>query len=180
MEFQALLEPLLAQYAAQPAFLLGPHRISYGILRRRICSVSRSLLALGYGPGSRVVYLRAADQFYVEFFLACAQIGAAFCPLSPRMPPDLLLSAVGAVNGDLFVADLDFLDLLSCHGYSLNRQNAISFSSSRRYLSYANLTKKQLLLPPQKIPPQTLALCLYDEDTASTECTSYLDLCLYF
>ena len=180
MEIQTILDTLFAQYASQPAFLLGPHRITYGVLRRRVCSVSRSLLALGCGPGSRVVYLRAADNFYVEFFLACVQIGAAFCPLSPKMPRDQLLAAVAAAKGTFFAADRDMLDFLSDQGgYPLSRQNAITFSSSRKYLSYVNLTKKQLALPVQSVPPQSPALCFYNETAGSVYSISLQSLAQY-
>lgn len=78
MSLQELLRDICAEYGSRIAIASDGPPIPYAVLRRRIDSISRSLLELGCGPGAHIVYLRCAGHAYVELLFAAAPGSAPF------------------------------------------------------------------------------------------------------
>ena len=92
--------------------------MTYGVLELRANRLARWLQARGIGPGSFVATLlpRAADTIVV--FLAILKAGAAFVPLDPGYPPDLLSFIVSDADPGVVIADAALLQDCDGGGWS--------------------------------------------------------------
>lgn len=66
------------------AVVCGTHRATYRELEDRARRLAAELTARGVRPGDRVVWLGKNCHIVLETLLACARVGAMFCPLNWR------------------------------------------------------------------------------------------------
>lgn len=71
----------------QPAVVCGPTRLTYCELDERVDRLAAGLAARGAEPGARVLWLGLNCHMVLEAFLACARLGAIFCPVNWRQSP---------------------------------------------------------------------------------------------
>ena len=180
MSLQELLRDICAEYGSRIAIASDGPPIPYAVLRRRIDSISRSLLELGCGPGAHIVYLRCAGHAYVELLFAAAQIGAVFCPVSPRTEPERLLARLKRFAPDLVVADRDVVaGLREELSPLLPLRRVVVYPASRRFLSYQSLTRKQLVLGRYPVEDAAPVTALLDEGSERIRTVSYGELGAY-
>lgn len=70
------------------AAALGDSSLTFGALQELATDVANRLSAVDVGPGDRVVVWSATSLDVVPVYVACAQIGAVFCPMSPLFTAD--------------------------------------------------------------------------------------------
>jgi fatty-acyl-CoA synthase len=86
----ALVRRPARRHADSPALETGSVRISYRDLERLSDALARQLVALGVGPGDRVMLMLSASAEYVISFLAVTTAGAIAVPVPPTVGPDRL------------------------------------------------------------------------------------------
>lgn len=179
MSLQDLLWEIFDEYAGRTAVAADGPAVTYAVLRRRIDSISRSLLEWGCQPGWKIAYLRCAGHAYVELLFAAAQIGAVFCPLSPRTEPGLLLERLDALRPQVVVLDPDLLTALEEGRLQRLTHRIVVYPSAHRLLSYQGLTRKQLVLRRVEGEQEWPVLRLLDEDSGQAETVNYGQLHAY-
>lgn len=178
MLFQTLFRKLTGRYASQPAISMDGECMSYAALRQRVDSLSYSLRSLGCQAGDKIVYARCAGVPYVETFLAAVQIGAVFCPVSPRSQPEEFLGTLRGVGPDFLLADPDLLEVIGQElPFILPPKRTITFVRSRRYLRYQSLMRHHFVLGQVDIPEQAPAAAVWDEQFCCLKQFSHGQLC---
>ena len=178
MQFQAMFRDLADRFAGRTAAALDGERESYAVLRRRVDALSHSLRTMGCKAGSRVVYAKCAGIPYLEVFLAAVQLGAVFCPLSPRLPTEDFLQNLNRVEPDFLLAETDLLHLVTAElPACLPRQHCIAFGSTRQFVSYQSLVRRQFVFGQVVLPEDTPAIAILNEETGQTEWTTHAQLC---
>lgn len=79
----------------QTAAVCGETRLTYRELDERVDRLAAGLAARGAEPGERVLWLGLNCHTVLEAFLACARLGAIFCPVNWRQSPEELAFVVG-------------------------------------------------------------------------------------
>lgn len=178
MQFQAMFRDFADRFAGQTAAALDGERESYAALRRRVDALSHSLRTMGCKVGSRVVYAKGAGIPYLEVFLAAVQLGAVFCPLSPRLPTEDFLQNLHRMEPDFLLAETDLLCLVAAElPACLPRQHCIAFGSTRQFVSYQSLVRRQFVFGQLTLPEDTPAIAILNEGTGQTEWTTHGQLC---
>lgn len=77
-------------WPAQTALVDGDVRLTYRDLDERTTRLAHALRAAGVGSGDRVLWLGQNSFRVVELLLACAKLGAMFCPANWRQTADEL------------------------------------------------------------------------------------------
>jgi acyl-CoA synthetase (AMP-forming)/AMP-acid ligase II len=78
-----------ADFGTKVALASGGRQRTYDALRTRVLGLARGLVARGIGPGDVVVAQLPNCAEFVELSLACARVGAYFCPVDPRIRSEL-------------------------------------------------------------------------------------------
>lgn len=81
-------------YPAQVATVCGETRASYPELDDRTSRVANALASSGVTRGDRVLWIGQNCHRVLELLLACAKLGAIFCPANWRQSPDELAFVV--------------------------------------------------------------------------------------
>jgi len=76
------------------AAVCGDDRFTYTQLDERVNRLARSLAHAGVAPGERVLWLGQNCHRVLELLLACAKLGAIFCPANWRQSADELAFVV--------------------------------------------------------------------------------------
>src|SRR5262245_45203097 len=74
----------------RPAYVVGPHRVTYRQLNALANRFAHGLRALGVGHGDRVATLAGNRLEYPAIYFAAAKLGAIHVPLNVRWKPDEL------------------------------------------------------------------------------------------
>ena len=80
----SLLDELARSRGGHIAIVGGEARYDYRTLRRRVIQLANALEAKGLGRGDRVLWLGQNSHRILEGVLACARLGAMFCPVNWR------------------------------------------------------------------------------------------------
>lgn len=76
------------------AVVCGAHRATWPALDERVTRLAGALDGAGVGPGERVLWLGQNCHRVLELLLACARVGAAFCPANWRQSGEELAFVV--------------------------------------------------------------------------------------
>jgi long-chain acyl-CoA synthetase len=77
-------------FPTRTAVVCGPDRYTYPQLDERVNRLAGALEREGVGPGERVLWLGQNCHRVLELLLACAKLGAIFCPANWRQSADEL------------------------------------------------------------------------------------------
>ena len=94
-----MLRWISREFAERDAMVRNGRRISFSDLERRSAVVSRGLLALGLGKGSRIALLLPNSPEFVIYLMAAGRIGAVVTPLSTLSQAPELAWVLG--HGDI-------------------------------------------------------------------------------
>lgn len=178
MQFQAMFRSFADRFAGRTAAALDGERVTYAALRRRVDALSYALRTMGCKVGDRVVYAKCAGIPYLEVFLACIQLGAVFCPLSPRLPTKDFLQNLYRMEPDFLLAETELLHLIAAElPTCLPRQRCIIFGRTKQFVSYQSLVRRQFTFGPAAFPEDTPAIAILDESTGQVERTTHGQLC---
>lgn len=178
MQFQAMFRAIADRFAGRAAAALDGERRTYAALRRRVDTLSHSLRTMGCKAGSRVVYAKCAGIPYLEVFLATVQLGAVFCPLSPRLPAEDFLQNLCRIEPDFLLSETDLLHLIASElPTCLPRQHCIAFGSTRTFVSYQSLVRRQFVFGQVVLPEDAPAIAILNEETGQVEWTTHGQLC---
>jgi len=89
-----LLRSNRRSYPTRPAVVCGEDRYTYAELDERVNRLSNALASEGVVPGDRVLWLGQNCHRVLELLLACAKLGAIFCPANWRQSADELTFVV--------------------------------------------------------------------------------------
>lgn len=85
-----MLEEHCRSYPQKPAVICGAVRYTYPQLAERVYRLANALAGAGIGGGDRVLWLGQNSHRVLEGLLACACLGAYFCPVNWRQSADEL------------------------------------------------------------------------------------------
>ncbi|MFE9580687.1 long-chain-fatty-acid--CoA ligase [Nocardia sp. NPDC006044] len=85
--------------------------LDYARLRDDSIRLSRALLALGIGHGSRVAYLGQESVYYYGLFFACARLGAVLVPINFRLTAPEVEHIVRDSGSALVLVDADAAEI---------------------------------------------------------------------
>ena len=74
-------------YPQRSALVCETHRFTYPQLDERVNRLASALAAEGVAPGERVLWIGQNCHRVLELLLACARLGAIFCPANWRQSP---------------------------------------------------------------------------------------------
>lgn len=86
----SVLEEHGRSYPGKVATVFGETRHTFGELRARVDQLANALEGAGVGTGDRVLWLGQNAHRVLELLLACARIGAMFCPANWRQTAEEL------------------------------------------------------------------------------------------
>ena len=173
-----MFRSLADRFAGRTAAALDGERVTYAALRRRADALSYALRTMGCKAGSRIVYAKCAGIAYLEVFLAAVQLGAVFCPLSPRLAAEDFLQNLRCMKPDFLLAETDLLNLIREElPAGLPRQHCIAFGSTKQFVSYQSLVRRQFVFGQAAFPEDAPAIAILDEGTGQIEWTSHGQLC---
>jgi acyl-CoA synthetase (AMP-forming)/AMP-acid ligase II len=82
-------------WPAQTAVVCGEHRFDYPALDQRATRLASALSARGVGEGACVLWIGQNCHRLLEALLACAKVGAIFCPVNWRQSDAELAHVIG-------------------------------------------------------------------------------------
>ena len=84
ISLSSVLDELARSRGSHPAVVSGEARYDYRAFRARVIRLANALEAAGVGDGERVLWLGQNSHRILEGVLACARLGAMFCPVNWR------------------------------------------------------------------------------------------------
>ncbi|NVL90388.1 MAG: o-succinylbenzoate--CoA ligase [Desulfobacterales bacterium] len=105
-----------------PALIADNKVISYGEYEQLVASTAIRLKEAGVAKGERVAIVSGNGWEYPILFFALLRLGAVVCPISPRIPPEAILSLLDKIDCNTVV---DPVDRLSTQGSDKLRRIAL-------------------------------------------------------
>lgn len=93
------------------AIVDGDVRLTYAALADLIGQAAKSMIAMGIGPGDRVVLWAPNSSRWIVAALATQSVGAAFVPINTRYKPAEAAFPIGQTKAKLLIADNGFMGL---------------------------------------------------------------------
>ncbi|MCG9697894.1 o-succinylbenzoate--CoA ligase [Shewanella sp. Isolate11] len=115
----SMMSPLASAAIAAPELIAfyqwqttGYQGISYQQLQQRVAACADQLKQAGANQGTRIACIDNNSLALVILYWACIDIGAVFCPLSPRFPKAQIAQLAQDYGFNLFWASASFQHLL--------------------------------------------------------------------
>jgi fatty-acyl-CoA synthase len=103
----------------RPAYVIGPHRVTYGRLNALANRFAHALRGLGVERGDRVATLAGNRLEYPAIYFAAAKLGAVHVPLNVRWKPDELRYGLAQSEARVLLVGRDFEDVARSLGADL-------------------------------------------------------------